>query len=792
MTIAKAIPPRFTLSQAKQIVKDLYDIQTTEIKDLGSYIDQNLLVTDNQGQQYLFKLHDQLETKAVLELQNDVMRFLGDKVEGIDFPEVYLSTNGEECPSVADEEGARHYVRLLHFLPGTLLKDVPIFSDALLTDVGRTVGGMDRALAHFQHPASNRADLPWDLKNAKRTGKLSSYIKNPHQRRLAEFFLMKFDNEVLDVLSDQPKSVVHNDSHRYSILVNAENKGEEFVTGIFDFGDTVYTHTVCNLAICLSDIIVHCEDPIKGAAVVVKAYNEQRNLSEQEVSILFHLIATRIALYVSLAAYHREADPENAHAQVKEKQKWDLLEKLIAINPVYALDQFRAACGMPDLSVERKKQADTNLAKRKQYFADSLYTHYQQPLHLSGGALQYLFDEEGNTYFDCVNNVCQWGHSHPHIVRAGQSQMAKLNTNSRYVYEQMSEYAEKLLATFPDPLNVVFFVNSGSEANDLAMRMARTVNGQKDMIVLDTAYHGNSQACTDISPHRVDRPGKPGLPAHVHKAMVPDVLRGPYKANDPQAGLKYANDVTRILNELDEKGLAPTAFIAESLVGTGGQFVLPDGYLESVYQQVRAKGGLCIADEVQVGFGRTGINTWCFESQGVVPDIVTMGKPIGNGHPMAALVTTRAIADQFDQGITFFNTFGGNPVSCSIGNAVLEVLQDEELEANVIKLNARLMDGLNQLKSKYPFIADVRGQGLYIGVELVKDLNTLEPATELAKIVVEQMKAQQKILLNTNGYDNNIIKIKPALIIGEKDIDRLVNSLDQVFADNKVQLGESA
>lgn len=789
MTIAKAIPPRFTLSRAKQIVADLYDIQATEIKDLGSYIDQNLLVIDTYGRQYLLKLHDQMETRAVLELQNEVMRFLGGKVEGVDFPEVYQSTNGEECPSVTDEEGARHYVRLLHFLPGILLKDVPVFSEALLTDIGRTAGGMDRALVHFQHPASNRADLPWDLKNAKRTGKLSRYINNPHQRRLAEFFLMKFDNEVLDTLSDLPKSVVHNDTHRYSILVNTDPSGGEYVTGIIDFGDTVYTHTVCNLAICLSDIMVHCEDPIKGAAVVVKAYHQQRKLSQEEVSILFHLIATRIALYVSLAAYHREADPENAHAQVKEQQKWVLLEKLIAINPVYALDHFREACDMPDLAAERKKQADTNLARRKHYFADSLYTHYQQPLHLTGGALQYLFDEEGNTYFDCVNNVCQWGHSHPRIVRAAQSQIAKLNTNSRYVYEQMSEYAEKLLATFPDPLNVVFFVNSGSEANDLAMRMARTVNGQKDMIVLDTAYHGNSQACTDISPHRVDRPGKPGLPAHVHKAIVPDVLRGPYKADDPEAGANYASDVTRILSELDDKGLAPTAFIAESLVGTGGQFVLPGGYLISVYEQVRAKGGLCIADEVQVGFGRTGINTWCFESQGVVPDIVTMGKPIGNGHPMAAVVTTRAIADKFDQGITFFNTFGGNPVSCAIGMAVLDVLQDEKLEDHVVKLNARMMDGLNALKSKYPFIADVRGQGLYIGVELVNDLETLEPATTMAKSIVEQMKAEQKILLNTNGYDNNIIKIKPAMIIGEKDVDRLVNSLDKVFADHHNPVG---
>lgn len=782
MSIAKAVPPRFTLSEANKIVEDIFGIVPESIKDLGSYIDQNLLVTDVSGNEYLVKIHDQAEKKEVLELQTEAMHYLKGKVGDVSFPHVYKSTEGDGCPVVKDVKGETYYVRLLAFLSGTLIKDLGTYSEELLTDIGRTVGGMDSALADFDHPSANRADLPWDLKNASHTGQLSRFIKDPHQRRLAEFFLMKFDNEVAPVLPGLRKSVAHNDSHRYSILVDLQESAQPRVTGVIDFGDIVYSHTISNLAICLSDIIVHCEDPIDGAAVVVKAYYQQHPLTEEEVSVLFYLIATRISLYICMAAYSREQDPENNHAQLKEKQMLELLDQLIAVNPVRALDAFREACGMPSLASARKARGESNLAKRNYHFSGSLYTHYQEPLHLTGGALQYLFDDEGNTYYDCVNNVCQWGHCHPTIVRAAQKQMSQLNTNSRYVYDQMTDYAERLLATFPDPLNVVFLVNSGSEANDLAMRIARTVNGQHDMIVLDKAYHGNSQACTDISPHRIDRPGKPGLPSHVHKAMVPDTFRGPYKIDDPEAGSKYALDVGRIIKELESEGKAPTAFIAESLVGTGGQFVLPEGYLASVYEQVRAKGGLCIADEVQVGFGRTGEHTWCFESQGVVPDIVTMGKPIGNGHPMAAVVTTREIADAFDNGVAFFNTFGGNPVSCATGMAVLDVLEGEELEANVVKLNKRMMDGLNELKSRYPFIADVRGQGLYVGVELVSDLKSLEPATATAKTVVERMKSEQKILLNTNGYDNHIIKIKPAMIIGEKDVDRLVTALDKVFA----------
>jgi 4-aminobutyrate aminotransferase-like enzyme len=313
------------------------------------------------------------------------------------------------------------------------------------------------------------------------------------------------------------------------------------------------------------------------------------------------------------------------------------------------------------------------------------------------------------------------------------------------------------------------------------MRMVRTVTGQDDIVVVDTAYHGNSTACTDISPNRIDRPGKPGLPDNVHSIAAPDSYRGKYLAAEGNLGEKYGNEVIDVIDDLSKQGKAPAAFIAESLVGTGGQFVLPENYLNTVYKHVRNAGGLCIADEVQVGFGRTGDHTWCFESQDVVPDIVTFGKPIANGHPMAALVTTRAIADKFDNGITFFNTFSANPVSCAFGKAVLDVLQHDDIEQNVQKQSARLFDGLNRLKEKYEFVGDVRGLGLYIGVELVKTKASKQPATELAKWAIEQLK-QRFILLNTNGYDNNIIKIKPALTIDEDDVDHLVDVLDQVFA----------
>ncbi|MDA9580668.1 aminotransferase class III-fold pyridoxal phosphate-dependent enzyme [Luminiphilus sp.] len=779
MSIPETHPPRLSPDEIKIFVRSSYGIDAVATRDLGSYIDQNIHITASSGGEYLLKVHDAREHEAVLDLQNKVMEHLSENIDDVTFPHAIISLAGKEIETLQGADGCTHYARILSFIPGTLLKEVTPVPFCLLEDIGRIAGEMDAALENFYHPASNRPDIPWDLKNATRTGRLSRYIESPHKRRIAEYFLLKFDNEVAPALGELRKSVVHGDTHRFSILLE---ESHQRVSGIIDFGDVVYTHTVCNLAVCLSDMAVNQKDPIAAASELVGAYHQAYPLGEAELSILFPLMCTRLAIYVSMATYTRVQGLKNDHALSKEEDIWALMERLVEINPLHALESFRIACGFPSLQPAFRQRGDSNLQQRQKYFARSMYTHYEEPLHLSGGALQYLHDDGGRSYLDCVNNVCQWGHCHPYIVRSAQQQMAKLNTNSRYVYDIMTEYADRLLATLPDPLNVCFLVNSGSEANDLALRLARTFTGKQDVIVVDRAYHGNSTVCTEISPHRVDRPGKPGLGSYVHKCVVPDTFRGEFGRDDPLAGEKYAAHVRTLIEEKSLEGKGVAAFIAESLIGTGGQIVLPENYLRSAYKHVRDSGGLCIADEVQMGFGRVGTHMWCFETQQVVPDIVTMGKPMGNGHPMAAVVTTREIAEAYDDGgVTYFNTFGGNPVSCATGLAVLDVLQNEELQQNTAKMSALLFDGLETLKSRYPVIADVRGLGLYIGVELVEDRDTLRPATALAGVVVEEMKSRG-ILLNTNGYDNNIIKIKPPLIISERDVNRLLQYFDEVFS----------
>ena len=393
----------------------------------------------------------------------------------------------------------------------------------------------------------------------------------------------------------------------------------------------------------------------------------------------------------------------------------------------------------------------------------------------------YLFDDQGNAYLDMVNNVCHVGHCHPAVVSAGQRQMAQLNTNTRYLHDNIVEYARRLTATLPDALSVVFLTNSGTEANDLALRIAKTYTQANDIIVVDHAYHGNSPTMIELSPYKFDGKGGRGRPAHIQVAEIPDDYRGRFRRDDPESGTRYAADLQRAITAIHARGEKPAAFFCESILGCGGQVVLPDGYLSAAYAHARAAGAVCIADEVQVGFGRAGKHFWAFESQGVVPDMVTMGKPICNGHPMGAVVTTQKIAQAFITGMEYFNTFAGNPVSCAMGLAVLDVIEQENLQANAARVGDFLLAGLRQLQQQFPLVGDVRGMGLFIGVELVKDRATQAPATQEANAVIEYLKAH-RILLSTDGPYDNVLKLKPPIVFSMDNAREFLLRVEQALA----------
>ncbi len=426
------------------------------------------------------------------------------------------------------------------------------------------------------------------------------------------------------------------------------------------------------------------------------------------------------------------------------------------------------------------------LRDRKKNLGANLSLSYATPIAMVRGYKQYLYDQDGRRYLDTCNNVPHVGHQHPRIVRAAQRQMALLNTNTRYLYPELTRYAAALAAKFPDPLEVCFFVNSGSEANELALRMARTYTGSKEMLAVEVGYHGNTNAVIDVSAYKFNGKGGTGAPAATHLLPIPDTYRGRHQ-NLKTAGVDYAAYAQVIIAQLAKDGKAPAGFICESILSCGGQIVLPEDYLKNVFKTVRAVGGLCIMDEVQVGFGRVGSHFWGFELQGVIPDIVTLGKPIGNGHPLGAVVTTRKIADAFANGMEYFNTFGGNAVSCEIGREVLAVIEDEQLTQNAALVGNYLLDGLKKLQQQFMIIGDVRGHGLFLGFELVKDREEKIPAPEAATYLANRMR-QRAILMSTDGPDHNVIKIKPPMCFTVANADFLLGQLEIVLSENQMQV----
>lgn len=436
--------------------------------------------------------------------------------------------------------------------------------------------------------------------------------------------------------------------------------------------------------------------------------------------------------------------------------------------------------------LQSEKEDTDILSKRKQVLGKSLSVSYQKPLHMVRGYGVYLYDDKARRYIDTINNVAHVGHEHPRVVRAAQRQMGLLNTNTRYLHKNIVKYAEALLSNCPKEMEVVYLVNSGSEANELALRMAKMYTSQKDIIALETGYHGNTGACIDISSYKFDGKGGKGAPEFTSICRMPDTYRGVYK-DKLTAGEKYAGDVKSAIEQLKGKGRNVAGFIAESILSCGGQIILPDGYLKTCYKAVRAEGGLCISDEVQVGFGRVGDHFWGFELQGVVPDIITCGKPIGNGHPLAAVITTRAVAEAFTNGMEYFNTFGGNPVSCAIGYEVLAIIKDEKLRQNAKEVGTVLIDGLNKLKENYSIIGDVRGIGLFLGFELVKDRSTLEPAADQATYLVNRMR-DFGILMSTDGPLLNVIKIKPPMCITVENAKEILMRLNVVFQEDFMRM----
>jgi 4-aminobutyrate aminotransferase-like enzyme/Ser/Thr protein kinase RdoA (MazF antagonist) len=1045
MTIATT---RLATGDAEMLVRELYGL-TAAARPLPGEYDANFHLRADDGAEYTLKVMHPAAARAVVELQIALLEHISRRAPQLPAPSVVPSTRNQ-----ALEHSGRRLVWLLRYLPGRLLAETKPHTPELLEDLGAYLGHLDAALAGFTHPAAQR-ELKWDLARADWIGVHVDLIEDAQRRAIVERVLERYVAHGAPALAGARHSVIHNDANDYNVLVSGAREWPQRIAGVIDFGDALFTATVCEPAIAATYALLGKPDPLRAAACVVAGYHKANPLAEDEIALVFDLIRTRLAVSVVNSALRAAAEPDDPYLTVSEAPAWDALERLETVHPRYAHYTFRAACGLGpvpaasqimhwlaantgnfapvlgfdlaqarltplDLSmgslmlgadpanVEREalaaaisermsetraaagfggygeargiytaetfgsgehptderrtihlgvdlwvlagapvfaplagrvhilatnsarldygplvileheiamgateKSTDTEvgtgvtasvalsssvhtvpsvattltfytlyghlsteslamlregqhvahgeqigwvgappengdwpphlhvqiildlldlgrdypgvafagtrdawlglspdanlllgipperfptpaptreetLAARQARIGRNLSISYRKPLKIVRGWKQYLYDDSGRAFLDVYNNVPHVGHSHPRVVRAAQAQLALLNTNTRYLHDTIVRYAERLTALLPAPLSVCYFVNSASEANELALRLARAYTGQRDMIVLDAAYHGHTTGLIDISPYKHNGPGGSGTPEWVHVADIPDDYRGRYRRTDPQAGAKYAADVASLIEDVMSRRGGLAGYIAESLPSVGGQLVLPPGYLAGVYEAVRAAGGVCIADEVQVGFGRLGSHFWGFEMQGVVPDIVVFGKPIGNGFPLGALVTTPQIAGSFDNGMEFFSTFGGNPVACAAGLAVLDVIRDEGLQAHAAEVGEYLLAGLRALVARHAVVGDARGTGLFLGLELVRDRVSLEPADAEASYVVNRLR-ERGVLAGTDGPFHNVIKIRPPMPFTRADADFLLATLDDILAEDFVR-----
>jgi len=690
-----------------------------------------------------------------------------------------------------DERGGEAFrVRLLTYIHGYPLRNLAPLSPEALEHVGGALGEMDRCLAGFNHPAMRR-QLSWDLGRAEWISAQTHHIPDLEKRGIVERLLLQYRGRIKHLLPSLPMSVIHNDANDDNLLLEQDRSGMWRLVGLYDFGDMLYSHTINELAIACAYACLDVPDPLEQVTHLTAGYHRSRPLNEVEMQVLFPLMCMRLCVSVTNSAIAARLDPLNPHRQVSDRQAWEALQRLEKIDWRQAENRVRQACGLARSTTSltglakamgRDWSVQELLKERRQFIGPSLSLSYEVPLAILRGRGQFLFDQDGRAYLDCVNNVPHIGHCHPKVTAALAQQAELLNTNTRYLHPYIVEYARRLTASMPEPLRVCYFVNSGSEANELAVRLARAYTGRREAIVLEGAYHGNTATLVDISPYKAEGPGGHGLAEWVYKVAKPDPYRGLYRGTGEDVGRSYAAHVGEVCQRLVAQGRPPAMFFCEPILGCGGQIVPPEGYLRQAFQHVRAAGGLCVVDEVQVGMGRVGTHMWAFQTHGVIPDIVTLGKPIGNGHPLGAVITTPEIANAFANGMEYFSTFGGNPVSMAVGLAVLDVIEEENLRQHAQRVGIYLKEGFLALGERHAEIGDVRGLGLFMGVEMVLDRATLEPATTLTAQLIEKARAD-RVLLSSEGPYHNVLKIKPPMQFSETDADLLLGAVDRAIEE---------
>tara|TARA_Y100001936_G_C16087113_1_gene682611 strand:- start:25 stop:2277 length:2253 start_codon:yes stop_codon:yes gene_type:complete len=741
----------------KNLIKKEYGLDVILIDKFKGYENDNYFIKTDKDK-FVLKLYSDLTLKLILKAENEFLLFLQKQDKKNYYPKPILFKKGGYVKQVS-HNGKPILIRMLSYLEGDFIAECKV-NENIISSLGSFLAKFNLLTRNWKNSEIKARDWEWKIESVELIRNRANYISDPFRRNRVIYFIQQYRENILPVYNDLRKSIIHNDANQWNVLVEKDK-----IAGLIDFGDISYSNLVNEVGIAMTYIAYDKEDVLYWSGILLESYNKILPLKKEEVESLYYIIALRLCMSVSNSAYTKLNQPNNDYISEGNENVWNMLDKWILLGPIQVINYFLKVTGF---ALKKQDKEKKYIDKRQKYLSKILSLSYKAPLVMEQSAFQYMYDVYGNTFLDAYNNIPHVGHSHPIVVEAGKKQMAKLNTNTRYLYSKINEYAEHLLSYFPSKLNKIFFVNSGSEASDLAIQMAKAHNANNQIIVMEEGYHGHTQTGIEISDYKFNDSKGIGQPKHITKLPL-------LKNNTSQI---IDSEIEKIKKYFISTGLSPSAFISEIILGCAGQVPLSKDYLKKIYSTIRSFGGVCIADEVQTGFGRIGSHFWAFESYDVIPDMVIIGKPMGNGHPIAALVTTEEVAESFEQGVEFFSSFGGNPVSCSIGKAVLEVIEQEELMKRAFDVGNYYLKQLMELKSQFNSIHEVRGSGLFLGVELVN--TDYKPNSNLASLIKNQLR-ESNILIGTDGKHNNVLKTKPPLCFSKENVDEVIQRIEEAI-----------
>lgn len=752
-------PPAIDVSKISNIAESKFGKSGT-VSELGGERDQNFRI-DTDTDAFVLKVINQADDREVLDFRTQALRHIYSSDPDLPVMEIVPTINGSPWTSI-DKNDETHFVRMFTTVPGRKDSFNDLNHEALY-NYGEVIARVGQALRGFFHPEA-RYELLWDLRHTSGFRSLLDNITDDQRRDIAEKVLDRFENRVDPVFNNLRAQVIHNDLRPDNVLLNDNNR----VSGIIDFGDLTYTALVCDLAIVLASVMYRHNNPIGAAQSVTEGYVSVTPLEKKEVYLLPDLIMARLVIKGVVYAWQSE---RYSHNTVNIDGLWELLITLEDINLDVVGQRLQTAAISSNIPYSQIETSE--LITRRRQVLGSARLSYREPIHFVAGEGIWLFDSVGRRYLDAYNNVQVVGHANSDVTAAVAGQARKLATNTRYLHESIVTLSERLLDTMPDKLDRILLVNSGSEANDLAWRMATASTGQEGGVVSDYAYHGITDATTALSPKVWPDGYHPN-----HVKTVPPPIDGSNCRGTTAA--ESSEMMTDVLEAFEKQGPGIAAFLFDPLFTSDGILPPERKKLRQMVDKVHKANGVVIADEVQAGFGRTGSNLWGFQTAGIVPDIVTMGKPMGNGHPVAAVATRSDIASTLRDQTGVFSTFGGNPVSSVAALAVLDVIEDQGLLADATDVGEYLQAGLARLAAEHDLIGEVRQQGLMLGIELIQDQETLAPATSETTEVVNGLR-QCHVLVGSTGKHSNVLKIRPPLVFNKDHADHLLKALNAVL-----------